>query len=404
MAQHDGGRHPVRGGRAGLRVVRAARDAAAAQPRCAACRAAGAQRRCGAAPPHLRHLGRADRAAPTAGCSRCWRRRRSSTSTCSASPGGLRAGAGVGVADLHGRHVLCRRWLQRHGLAGAVRRGASFTLAGGAGMAGLAAAGCRVAVGGAGTAMAVYGRPRHPSALRAGRCGGPFPQKAGMASSLAGFVLAAVAFGIGLWLGAAMDGTATDGLGVGRARGPRLDRLDAGAAARDGRCTATPRDAPAGWRGAEAGTARPASAWPARRPPARRPWHWRWPTAWSRAIEIVSVDSALVYRGMDIGTAKPERRRAGAGAAPPDRPDRSGRGLLGGALRGRCARRLIHGIRERGQLPLLVGGTMLYFKALFDGLDALPAADPARAGRDRRRGRATAAGRRCTPSWPRRPG
>ena len=95
------------------------------------------------------------------------------------------------------------------------------------------------------------------------------------------------------------------------------------------------------------------------------------------AVEIVSVDSALVYRGMDIGTAKPSAGRARRRAAPPDRHRRPGRALLGGALR----RRRRRGDRRRSAraaaLPLLVGGTMLYFKALFDGLDALPAADPA---------------------------
>ena len=53
------------------------------------------------------------------------------------------------------------------------------------------------------------------------------------------------------------------------------------------------------------------------------------------------------------------------------------RGLFRGALRAPTRARLIAEIRARGRLPLLVGGTMLYFKALFDGMDAMPAADPA---------------------------
>jgi tRNA dimethylallyltransferase len=93
-------------------------------------------------------------------------------------------------------------------------------------------------------------------------------------------------------------------------------------------------------------------------------------------LEIVSVDSALVYRGMDIGTAKPS---AAERAAVPHHlidvidPTEA----WSAAQFVAAAHRLIGEIRARGRQPLLVGGTMLYFKALFDGLDALPAADPA---------------------------
>ncbi|MEO7151726.1 MAG: tRNA (adenosine(37)-N6)-dimethylallyltransferase MiaA [Burkholderiaceae bacterium] len=93
-------------------------------------------------------------------------------------------------------------------------------------------------------------------------------------------------------------------------------------------------------------------------------------------VEIVSVDSALVYRGMDIGTAKPSA--AERAAVPHHLID-----ILDPAERYSAAAfvadatRLIGEIRGRGAMPLLVGGTMLYFKALFDGLDAMPAADPA---------------------------
>ena len=95
-----------------------------------------------------------------------------------------------------------------------------------------------------------------------------------------------------------------------------------------------------------------------------------------RAVEIVSVDSALVYRGMDIGTAKP--RAAERAAVPHHLID-----IVDPAERYSAARFVadagaaIAAIRARGNVPLLVGGTMLYFKALFDGLDALPEADPA---------------------------
>lgn len=91
-------------------------------------------------------------------------------------------------------------------------------------------------------------------------------------------------------------------------------------------------------------------------------------------VEIVSVDSALVYRGMDIGTAKPS----------PDELARAPHHLIdiidpaeaySAARFVHDAQRLIAEIRARGKLPLLVGGTMLYYKALFEGLDAMPAAD-----------------------------
>jgi tRNA dimethylallyltransferase len=95
-----------------------------------------------------------------------------------------------------------------------------------------------------------------------------------------------------------------------------------------------------------------------------------------RPVEIVSVDSALVYRGMDIGTAKPS---AAERAAVPhhliDIIEPTQR--YSAAQFVADAQRLIGDIEARGHLPLLVGGTMLYFKALFDGIDAMPAADPA---------------------------
>ncbi|RZT08614.1 tRNA dimethylallyltransferase [Duganella sp. CF402] len=92
--------------------------------------------------------------------------------------------------------------------------------------------------------------------------------------------------------------------------------------------------------------------------------------------EIISVDSALVYRGMDIGTAKPTREEL---AAVPhhlidiiDPLD-----SYSVAQFRKDTLRLVEEINARGKLPLLVGGTMLYFKGLADGLDDLPGADPA---------------------------
>ena len=93
-------------------------------------------------------------------------------------------------------------------------------------------------------------------------------------------------------------------------------------------------------------------------------------------VEIISVDSALVYRGMDIGTAKPTP--AERAAVPHHLIDiRDPLQAYSAAEFVQDATRLIAEIRARGALPLLVGGTMLYFKALFDGIDDMPPADPA---------------------------
>jgi tRNA dimethylallyltransferase len=92
-------------------------------------------------------------------------------------------------------------------------------------------------------------------------------------------------------------------------------------------------------------------------------------------LEIISLDSALVYRGMDIGTAKPSREELQA--VPHHLIDiRDPSQSYSAAEFARDATRLIAEIRERGKLPLLVGGTMLYLKALVEGLDDLPLASP----------------------------
>lgn len=94
------------------------------------------------------------------------------------------------------------------------------------------------------------------------------------------------------------------------------------------------------------------------------------------AAEIVSVDSAQVYRGMDIGTAKPDRAtRERARHHLIDIIDPSA--TYSAAQFVTDAHAAILAIRARGRVPLLVGGTMLYFKALLDGLSDLPEADPA---------------------------
>ena len=92
-------------------------------------------------------------------------------------------------------------------------------------------------------------------------------------------------------------------------------------------------------------------------------------------LEIVSIDSAQVYRGMDIGTAKPtsaERARVPhhlLDLRDPSQPYSAAEFV-------RDATQAIGAIRARGRLPLVVGGTMLYAKALREGLSALPSADP----------------------------
>ena len=93
-------------------------------------------------------------------------------------------------------------------------------------------------------------------------------------------------------------------------------------------------------------------------------------------LEIISVDSALVYRGMDIGTAKPDA--ATLARAPHHLLDiRDPAEAYSAAAFRADARRLMADIAARGKVPLLVGGTMLYFRALLQGLDDLPRADPA---------------------------
>jgi tRNA dimethylallyltransferase len=94
-----------------------------------------------------------------------------------------------------------------------------------------------------------------------------------------------------------------------------------------------------------------------------------------RPVEIISMDSALVYRGMDIGTAKPTAQEL---AAVPHHlvnilePTQS----YSAAQFVRDATRLVGEINARGKAALIVGGTMLYLKALVQGLDDMPAASP----------------------------
>jgi tRNA dimethylallyltransferase len=91
--------------------------------------------------------------------------------------------------------------------------------------------------------------------------------------------------------------------------------------------------------------------------------------------EIISVDSALVYRGMDIGTAKPSlEERQGLPHHLIDILDPS-ESFSTGQFR-QQALQLMAEISNRGRLPVLVGGTLLYFNALFNGLSELPDADP----------------------------
>ena len=92
-------------------------------------------------------------------------------------------------------------------------------------------------------------------------------------------------------------------------------------------------------------------------------------------VDIISVDSALIYRGMDIGTAKPDATEQSL--APHRLID-----ILDPALPysaadfRRDALNAMEEITAAGRIPLLVGGTMLYFKALLEGLSPLPSANP----------------------------
>ena len=94
-----------------------------------------------------------------------------------------------------------------------------------------------------------------------------------------------------------------------------------------------------------------------------------------KTIEIISMDSALVYRGMDIGTAKPSKsemqevRHHGIDIANPEDP-------YSAAKFAHDAKQWVKEIRARNNIPLIVGGTMLYWRALAHGLSNMPAASP----------------------------
>ncbi|EED36423.1 tRNA delta(2)-isopentenylpyrophosphate transferase [Luminiphilus syltensis NOR5-1B] len=85
--------------------------------------------------------------------------------------------------------------------------------------------------------------------------------------------------------------------------------------------------------------------------------------------ELVSVDSTLVYRGFDIGTAKPDYPHHLVDIREPDDP-------YNAAQFATDASAVIRQINERGKLAILVGGSMLYFRAMLYGLDDMPASDP----------------------------
>jgi len=123
------------------------------------------------------------------------------------SPAGYGAVMAVGSLSYIAGTFVCRRWIFRHGMHGAVARGGFFTLAGGA-LGGL------LALAGVQQVWAVllpqcifiFGHGLHQPCGQAGVVA-PFPRAAGAASALAGLVLALVAFGIGRWLGVALDGS-----------------------------------------------------------------------------------------------------------------------------------------------------------------------------------------------------
>ncbi len=101
--------------------------------------------------------------------------------------------------------------------------------------------------------------------------------------------------------------------------------------------------------------------------------------------ELISVDSALVYRGLDIGSAKPAYPHHLVDIRDPSQP-------YSAAEFAADASQLVAEILARGRTPLLVGGTPLYFRAFLEGLAAMPGADPAR--------RAAIEARAATRGWP----
>jgi DHA1 family bicyclomycin/chloramphenicol resistance-like MFS transporter len=123
------------------------------------------------------------------------------------SPAAYGAAMAMGSVSYIAGTFVCRRWIARHGMAGTVKRGAVFTLA-----AALAAAvPAALGVQSVWTVLLPYclfafGHGQHQPCGQAGVVS-PFPRAAGAASALAGLLLALVAFGIGRWLGVALDGT-----------------------------------------------------------------------------------------------------------------------------------------------------------------------------------------------------
>ena len=291
--------------------------------------------------------------------------------------------AGCSVCYIVGT-FWCRRWLLRHGLAGAVKRGAAFTLAGGLSMVGLAWAGVigpwAIVVP---QFVYAFGHGIHQPCGQAAVVG-PFPQHAGAASALAGFILAAAAVARGRLAGRGDERTVFPLVLTVGAMSVATALVAWTLVQRHGEARSEPPEAIC----LAGPTAIGKSALALQLADALRG---------QIEVEFISVDSAQVYRGMDIGTAKPgatERARVPHHLIDILEPEQA-----------YSAARFVHDataaciddIRARGRLPLLVGGTMLYFKALRDGLDAMPAADPAlRAHRRARRRRK--AGRRCMPS------
>ncbi|MBC6427914.1 MAG: tRNA (adenosine(37)-N6)-dimethylallyltransferase MiaA [Cellvibrionales bacterium] len=113
--------------------------------------------------------------------------------------------------------------------------------------------------------------------------------------------------------------------------------------------------------------------------------------AQQRPVTLISVDSAMVYRGLDIGTAKPSP--ATLRQYPHQLVDiRDPAASYSAADFARDARRAIAAAHAEGRLPILVGGTALYFRVLLDGIAPLPTADPAL--------RAQLAARAARDGWP----
>ena len=306
--------------------------------------------------------GRCSSPAPMAGCSPFSPARPSSSSTCWAARAGLRPVHRRLLAQLHRRHLLVPALAAaprpgRHG-----KRGAAFTLAGGVSMVGAGLGRRDRSVGDRRAAVHLaFGHGIHQPCGQAAVVG-PFPH-------------------------ACRRGLGAGRLHAGADRGGRRRRGWAWRwtarcchCADDIGCMAVwpPRWWPGRWCSGTAQADERARHLPGRAHglAARRPWRWPSTPRAARPVQPSRSSASIRRRSTAAWTSAPPSpaRPSVPSAAPPDRHPRTRPGLFRGAVRRRCT---APDRRDRAaRAPaLLVGGTMLYFKALRDGLDAMPGAD-----------------------------